>query len=179
VDQDQDILKACLNGDRNAQKQLYLRHKDRLFAVCLRYANSREEAEDVLQEGYIKVYRDLKQYKPIAPLYVWMRTVIVRTALEHIRKRSRRPQSQGVINDRTDLGKPEQSSGKLAAEELLTLIQQLPVDMRHCFNLHAIDGYSHREIAEMLDISEANSKMRVSRARSILKKQVEKLFEVH
>lgn len=179
MEQEKRLISACLRGERGAQRELYLEYKDRLFAVCLRYGYNREEAEDMLQEGYIKIYRDLKDYRPIAPLYAWLRTVVVRTALEHIRKRKRRPQSQGVIEDFYSLGVEEKSSSELQAQELISLIRLLPKELQYCFNLYAIDGYSHKEIAEMLEISEGNSKMRVSRARTILKKQVEKLFEVN
>jgi len=179
LNQEKHLISDCLKGKREAQKRLYTEHKDRLFAVCLRYANSKEEAEDVLQEAFIKIYRDLKNYRPIAPLYAWLRTVAVRTALEHIRKRNRRPQSQETVEESYNLGTAEQATGMLQAQELTQLIQQLPADLRHCFNLYAIDGYSHKEIGDMLNISEANSKMRVSRARKILKKQVEQLFEVN
>ena len=179
MEQEKRLISACLRGEREAQRELYLAYKDRLFAICLRYAYNREEAEDILQEGYIKIYRDLKDYRPIAQLYAWLRTVVVRTALEHIRKRNRRPQSQGTIEEFYGLGEQEKSTGEMHVQELISLIRKLPIDLRNCFNLYAIDGYSHKEIAEMLDISEGNSKMRVSRARSILKKQVEKLFEVN
>jgi len=179
MEDEKRLISACLRGDRAAQRTLYVVHKDKLYTLCLRYAYNREEAEDMLQEGFIKIYRDLKNYKPIAPLYAWMRTVVVRTALEHIRKRKRRPQSQGTVDEFYDLGRDEESSSQMQAQELITLIRQLPTDLCYCFNLYAIDGYSHKEIAELLGITEGNSKMRVSRARAILKKQVEKLFEVN
>lgn len=173
------LISACLRGEREAQRALYMEHKDRLFAVALRYARDRAEAEDILQEGFIKIYRDLKDYRPIAPLYAWLRTVVVRTALEHIRKRQRRPQSQALVEDLWDLGEDEQVSDGLQVQALMQLIQALPDDYRLCFNLYAIEGYSHKEIAQQLSISEANSKMRVSRARGILRKHIEKLYEVN
>lgn len=131
-----------------------------------------------MQDGFIKIFRDLKNYKPIAPLYAWMRTVVVRTALENIRRKKSRVNRGVPVDELYDKGVLESVSGELAAQELMTLVQGLNDDLRAVFNLYAIDGYSHKEIAEMLKISEGNSKVRLSRARKLLKEQVERLFEL-
>lgn len=179
MDEERKIVAGCLKGERWAQHELYLRFKDRLFALCMRYTDSNEEAEDVLQDGFIKIYRDLGNYKPIAPLYTWTRQVVIRTALENIRRKKSRIGRGIPVEEAYSLGEKEKSSGELGAQELMKLIQSLPLDLRTVFNLYAIDGYSHREISQMLTVTEASSKMRLSRARAILKKEVEQLFELN
>ncbi len=144
-----------------------------MFAVCLRYAQSRPEAEDMLQEGFIKVFRDLPSYKPTGPLGGWIRTVIVHTALEQVRKK--RIKTQSSYDNIVPLtGHPKDTPLEdLSAKELIQYISALPEEYRLVFNLYAIEGYSHAEIGEMLEISVANSKVRLSRARSALKRTVE------
>jgi len=161
---EETLIAQCLDGDRHAQKALYMNYKDRLFAVCLRYAADRDEAHDILQDGYVKIYRDLKSYRPIASLYSWMRTVMVRTALECIRRKKSR------------IGRDLDAS---TYQEILSLIRTLPEELKTVFNLYAIDGYSHKEIAEMCGISEGNSKVRLNRARKKLKEKVNRLFELN
>jgi len=149
-----------------------------MFALCLRYSSSREEAEDILQEGFLKVYRDLNQYKPDAPLGAWIRKVMVNTALEHIRKKSRRPQSHGQEVMAWDSVTHTNPSTEMNAKDLTAVIQSLPEDFRLVFNLVALEGYAHREVAEKLQISESNSKVRLTRARAILKEKIALIFEI-
>ncbi len=153
------IIAGCLRGERNAQHELYMRFKDRLFAVCMRYGDSVEEAQDTLQDGYMKIYRDLADYRPIAPLYAWMRQVVVRTALESIRRKKSRIGSGIPVEDVYSLGIKEKVSGELGAQELLALIKALSSELRTVFNLYALDGFTHKEIAEMLFITEASSRV--------------------
>jgi RNA polymerase sigma factor (sigma-70 family) len=149
-----------------------------MFALCLRYSSSREEAEDILQEGFLKVYRDLNQYKPDAPLGAWIRKVMVNTALEHIRKKSRRPQSHGQELMSWDSVTHTNPSTEMNAKDLTAVIQSLPEDFRLVFNLVALEGYAHREVAEKLQISESNSKVRLTRARAMLKEKIALIFEI-
>jgi len=171
------ILEACLKGKQAAQKDLYMMHKDRLFALALRYAEDQEEAQDIFQDGFVKIFKDLKDYRPIAPLFAWLKTVMVRTALENIRRKKSRI-GRGLEQKESIMpGISEQATEILNAQELMKLIRALPEELRTVFNLHAIEGYSHKEIAQLLKISEGNSKVRLSRARSILRKEVEVLFD--
>lgn len=149
-----------------------------MFALCLRYASSREEAEDVLQEGFLKVYRDLHQYKPDAPLGAWIRRVMVNTALENIRKKSRRPQTHGNEVNSWDKVTTNDPSTEMNAQDLTAIIQKLPEDFRLVFNLVALEGYSHKEVAGMLNISESNSKVRLTRARALLQEKIALIFEI-
>jgi len=147
------LISQCLKGDRSAQKALYMQHKDRLFAVCLRYAVDRDEAS-------------------------WMRTVMVRTALECIRRKKSRIGRDLDASTMYSLGSAEQITGGIEYQEILSLIRTLPEELKTVFNLYAIDGYSHKEIAEMCNISEGNSKVRLNRARKRLKEKVGLLFEL-
>ncbi|HKK40414.1 MAG TPA: RNA polymerase sigma factor [Cryomorphaceae bacterium] len=175
---EQRLIKACLKSKKKARRALYDTHKGVMFALCLRYASSREEAEDILQEGFLKVYRDLHQYKPDAPLGAWIRKVMVNTALENIRKKSRRPQSRGQEVMEWDSVTSADPSVEMNAKDLTAVIQGLPEDFRLVFNLVALEGYSHREVAEKLDISESNSKVRLNRARNMLQEKIALIFEI-
>lgn len=173
--QTKKLIRDCLRGKRNAQRALYDEHKGRMFALCLRYARSREEAEDILQDGFLKVYRDLRQYQPRAPLGAWIRRVMVNTALEHLRRTKNKPK----MHDGAATPDPNyHPDGEMNAAELMDYINLLPHDYATAFNLFAIEGYAHREIAAMLGISETNSKVRVNRARKLLKARLEKLFDL-
>jgi RNA polymerase sigma-70 factor (ECF subfamily) len=165
-----NMIKGCLKGRRDAQRALYDMYKAQMYAICLRYAACTADAEDMLQDGFIKVYRDLHQFKPDAPLFFWIRKVMIHTALEHIRKNKK---SDGHDNVRLmTLATDEKAFSELNAQELRRRISELPDDFRLVFNLYAIEGYSHQEIADMLDISVANSKVRLNRARGILKRSI-------
>jgi RNA polymerase sigma-70 factor (ECF subfamily) len=165
-------IKGCLEGRREAQRELYEHHKGPMFAVCLRYARCSADAEDMLQEGFLKVFRDLPGYKPIAPIGAWIRIVMIHTALEHLRKNKKSQQNDRDNIRLLQIESSERVQSGINAEELRQRISELPDDFRAVFNLYAIEGYSHSEIAEMLDISEANSKVRLSRARAVLKRTV-------
>lgn len=172
------IVEACLKGKATAQRALYEQYKGVMFAVCLRYARNTADAEDMLQDAFIKVFRDLHQYKPFGPLGGWIRTIVVHTALEHLRKYKLKNQSETDKILPIDPIEKSVALEQLSANELLEKIYELPDEYRVVFNLYAIEGYAHREIAEMLDISVANSKVRLNRARNSLKATVEQSFEV-
>ena len=171
---DTRLIKGCMKGDRQSQNQLYQKYKAVLFGVCLRYANSREEAEDMLQEGFIKIFSDLYQYKPIGPLGGWMRKVVINVALQHIRKNKKfrifENQEQIVASYEPDL----EIFKNNREEAILKIVQQLPDGYRIIFNLYVIEEFSHREIAEKLGISVSTSKSQYSRAKAVLRTMLEK-----
>ncbi len=171
------LIKGCLKGNRQAQKALYNAYKAQMYGLCLRYGKSQNNAEDILQEGFIKVYRDLHQYKPLAPLGAWIRKVMVNTALEHIRREKRNISAEDSADYREIPAAQENPSGELEAKQLIEIIQELQEEYRLVFNLYAIEGYAHNEIADMLNISESNSKVRLNRARKMIQEMLEKHFE--
>lgn len=169
------LLKACLKGDRRAQKHLYDRFKDKMFVVCLRYANNRQDAEDLLQEGFIKVFRDLHQYKGKGSLEGWIRRVIVHAAIDYIRSHHKWADLNTVDLSAIQLSSEEMIDERAleTGKTLVALMQKLPPGFRAVLNMYVMEGFTHQEIAARLGISEGTSKSQLSRARQLMKK----LFE--
>jgi len=167
---DEQIVKGCIEKNAIAQKHLYEKFVRKMMGVCLRYSDSSEEAEDVVQMGFISVFENIESYKGTGSLEGWIRKILVNTALSNIRKNKKF--KQNIDLDSVEFMLP--SSGHLndnfAAQDLLKIIQTLPVGFKTVFNLYAIEGYSHKEIAEMLNISEGTSKSQYSRAKAHLQK---------
>ena len=173
MQKEKDIIHGCLSGSRRDQELLYRRYAPKLYAVCLQYAGNTEEARDVLQEGFIKIFENLSRYSHEGSFEGWMRRIIVNTALERYRNRY----YLSRVDDIDEVGEPEAEPDTddfagLEASDLLNMIMELPPKYRMVFNLYAIEGYSHREIGEMLGTSEGTSKSNLSRARVILQKKV-------
>lgn len=161
-----------MHGDARAQEALYARHASRMFAVCLRYARSRPEAEDLLQEGFIRVFGKLIDFRMEGSLEGWIRRIMVHTCINHLRKRSVRNEVLGT--DRA----PERTIAPTALEdlgqaELMALVQQLPDGYRAVFNLYAIEGYDHAEIASLLGCNEGTSRSQLAKARRALQAGIE------
>ena len=164
-----DLIKDCIKGKAKAQKMLYDNFSRKMFGVCLRYAKNREEAEDFLQEGFMKVFSNIKQYTGLGSFEGWMRKIIVNTSLENIRKNKSMlfiGIDDGSIEDDSDYDFFEDSHN---VQHLLKIIQSLSDGYRTIFNLYVVEGYSHKEISEKLGISEGTSKSQLSRARQLLK----------
>ncbi|MBK9336796.1 MAG: RNA polymerase sigma factor [Lewinellaceae bacterium] len=169
-------LHACLRGDRLAQKQLFECFRGRMFALCLRYANSREDAEDILQEGFVKVFRDLPQYTGAGNFEGWMRRVFVHTALQYLQKQKRIP-ALTELNGQDFPDETDPFAGdEHPAKNMIRILQQLPPGFRTVFNLHILEGYSHPEIAEILGISVGTSKSQLLRAKAHFRKLLETSF---
>lgn len=167
-------LPACLRGERLAQKQFFERFKGKMFALCLRYADSREDAEDILQEGFVRVFRDLHQYTGAGHLEGWVRKVFVNTALQHLQRRKKMPAMTEL--DGQDF--PDETSEPFHGDEppaknMIRILQQLPPGFRTIFNLHVLEGYSHPEIADILGISVGTSKSQLLRAKAHFRKLLE------
>ncbi|MBR0569699.1 sigma-70 family RNA polymerase sigma factor [Microvirga sp. STS03] len=149
------------------QQLLYDLYAKKMMMVCLRYAPTTFEAEDIVQEGFVKVFSNIQNFKRDCPLEYWIRKIIVNTALKHLRQKSLLTvshESEEVEN----LSSGDYNLNDYSMDELLSIIQSLAPRYRMVFNLYAIEGYNHKEIGEMLDISEGTSKSQYSRARAIL-----------
>jgi RNA polymerase sigma-70 factor (ECF subfamily) len=163
------LLAGCQKNDRTAQQQLYASYSGKMYALCCRYVKSKMEAEDVLVTAFTKVFDKIDQFKNEGSFEGWIRRIVVNEALTWIRKNR-------SLYLETDLEKADyepdydQLSDQLETEDLLRMIQALPTGYQLVFNLYAIDGYSHKEIAEHLNISENTSKSQLSRARVYLQK---------
>jgi len=172
---DEEMLEGCMAKNELAQRQLYERYKRVMTGVCMRYADRYEEAQDIVQNGFIKVFKKIDTFSGKGSLEGWIRRIMVNTALDHLR--SNKAQRFNVNIDDVDfkLKKESMAEDNLQAEDLLRLIRDLPTGYRTVFNLYAIEGYSHKEISEQLNISENTSKSQYSRARALLQK---KLIEI-
>jgi RNA polymerase sigma factor (sigma-70 family) len=168
-----EIIKGCIDGSRRDQELLYRRHSPKLYGVCLQYSGNDEEARDILQEGFIKIFENLHHYKHEGSFEGWIRKIVVNTALEKFRKRHHlfRVDDIDTIPEMEAEPDSEDYAG-LDARDLLFIIRELPPKYRMVFNLYAIEGYSHKEIGKMLNISEGTSKSNLSRARLILQRRV-------
>jgi RNA polymerase sigma-70 factor (ECF subfamily) len=172
---DATLAEECVNGNIRAQRALFDKYASKMMGVCLRYTKNTNEAEDVLQDGFIKVYQKLKDYKKEGSLEGWIRRIMVNTSFDQLRKNTRQLGDTAI--DDVDY-KVEGSSfviEQLMADDLLKLIQQLPEGYKMVFNLYAIEGYSHQEIGETLGITESTSKSQYSRAKAYLRERLEQL----
>lgn len=169
---DRTFIKKLKSGDTKTQKAFYQHLAPKMYGICLRFSNSRTEADDILQEGFIRIFNHLKDFRGEGSLEGWVRRTIVNTAINFYKKRIKQGISTSSdyliegIEDKNDIIE------KMAADELLNVIQQLPDGYRTVFNLSVIEGYSHKEIADMLEISENTSKSQLSRARAALQKML-------
>lgn len=169
-----ELLEGCKAGNRKMQEALYRQTASKMLVVCMRYAKDRMEAEDVLQMGYIKVFQKVNEYRGDGAFEGWIRKVMVNTAIESYRKNLR---SMNVvpIEDAYDQPSTGFDFSRLGMQDLLKVIQKLADGYRVVFNMYIIEGYSHKEIAETLGISEGASKSQLSRARAILKEEIIKM----
>ena len=160
------------------QEELYRRFSPRMYAVCLRYAGNAEEAEDILQEGFIKIFKKLSSFRSEGSFEGWIRRIFVNTAIEHFR---RKKYLQPVTEkEETSIeGKYVSVLDNLAEQDILGLVQQLSPGYRTVFNMYVVEGYTHKEIADMLGISEGTSKSQLSRAKVILQEMVRKFIDKH
>lgn len=169
---DEQIVEGCIQKNALAQKYLYDKFSRKMMGVCMRYCDSEEEAEDVLQNGFITVFSSIETYKGSGSFEGWIRKIIVNTALTNIRKNKKFKQNIALDNVEYMIPESRQASDGMGAQDLLKIIQQLPHGSRTIFNLYAIEGYTHAEIADMLNISEGTSKSQYSRARAYLQKVI-------
>ncbi len=169
-----DLLEGCKRGERRAQELLYRSLSAKMLAVCTRYAKNDFEAEDMLQAGFIKVFRNLDSFRGEGAFEGWIRRVVVNTAIEMYRQNIRNLKTVD-IEEVYDSEQHTYAMDGLEASDLLKLIQRLPDGYRVVFNMYAIEGYSHKEIAETLHITEGASKSQLSRARSWLKERIKEM----
>lgn len=162
-----ELIKGCLNNDRLYQKHLYERYARKMLSVCLCYARDSYEAENILQEGFIKIFENLKNFKPVGSFEGWIRRIIVNTATDYYRKMKRLKYIEVDVEEAGNLVSTIDMD-KFATDDIIKTIQKLPEGSRLVFTLFAIEGYSHAEIAEQLGISVGTSKSQYARARMLL-----------
>jgi RNA polymerase sigma-70 factor (ECF subfamily) len=168
-----DLIQGCLQNDRRYQKELYDRFSGKMYAVCLRYMGNADDAQDVLQDGFVKVFKNLDRFRGEGSFEGWIRRIFVNTAIEQLRKK-RPDQSLSEKEERIEM--PAVGAvDRLSEKDLLQLISELSPGYRSVFNLYVIEGMGHKEIAELLNISEGTSKSQLARARMILQHKVNQL----
>ena len=169
---EQELLEGCRDGTRSAQYELYQRYSMAMYAICLRYTKATAEAEDVLQEAFVKVFSKIDSFKGESTIGFWIKRIVINTALNHQRSRLYLYPMVDleVINDRSGT---ETTLSNFSHQELLDMITSLPDGSQVIFNLYAIEGYKHKEIGEMLGISEGTSKSQYARAKQLLQKKLE------
>ena len=177
TENEKDIIKGCCEGNIVAQKILYKSLCSKMFAVCMRYTNDYHLAEDILQDGFIKVFKNIQKYRGEGSFEGWVRRIFVNTSIEHYRKKVNmyavtEIESEHIKTYNGDI------IDQLQEADLLKLIADLSPGYRAVFNMYVIEGYAHQEIAEMLGISEGTSKSQLSRARAILQEKIEKYHRV-
>ncbi len=178
MDKIKKIIKGCLQGRKTDQYRLYALHAKKMFGICLRYTENYEEAQDVLQDGFIKVFQNLSSYKGNGSLEGWIRRIIVNTAIEKYRGKLYHLSMDEIAHEEISINHHNQATDMLHAKDILALVQKLPVQYRLVFNLYALEGFSHKEIGEILSISESTSRSNLTRARMILKNKLNKESEV-
>lgn len=170
---EQELIAGCIAGHRAMQRLLYERHATTMHAVCLRYAATTFEAEDLLHDAFLKVFEHLHTFNADAPLEAWIRRIVVNTALTHYRKQSRRQELAAIETTGTEADL-NISIEEESADELLEMVQRLPPKYRLVLNLHAVEGYSYKEISELLHQPEATTRSQYLRARMLLQDMLAK-----
>jgi RNA polymerase sigma-70 factor (ECF subfamily) len=167
---EQELIEGCRNGERGFQKALYEKFCRKMMVVCLRYSKSTAEAEDILQEGFVKVFHGIKDFRQESKLETWITRIMVNTAL-NLQRRKLYLFPMVDVNE-LDLPEEEVSISGINFTYLLQMIQLLPHGCQVVFNLFAIEGYNHKEIAELLGVSEGTSKSQYARARQLLQQKL-------
>ncbi len=172
-----DLIQGSISGDRQIQELLYHRFSPKMYAVCLRYSGNTDDAQDLLQEGFIKVFKNLSKFRGDGSFEGWLRRIFVNTSIEHFRKKVNMytvTETQEVTIEDNELNVLD----NLAEKDIIAMIHQLSPGYRAVFNLHVIEGYSHKEIGDMLGINEGTSKSQLARAKAVLRKMVENRLNI-
>ncbi len=175
----QKLVKDCIREIPAAQRQLYDRFAESMLGICYRYTKSMDDAEDVLQDGFVKVFRNLHQYKFEGELGGWIRRIMVTTALNYLKKNARYNYEFSFDNENLHPVADDNPEVKMTGKELAELVRQLPIGYQTIFNLHAVEGFSHVEIGKMLGINEGTSRSQYARARALLITWIKKNDDVN
>ena len=162
------LLEGCKKNDSTAQQELYNKYSPKMLSVCYRYAKTREDAEDMLQEGFIKVFTQIHQFESRGSLEGWILRIMVHTCINHLKKNKRFNENMDLLHAENILIKEDHIPATLQAKQVVESIRSLPIGYRTVLNLYAIEGYSHKEIGAMLDIEESTSRSQYTRAKSLL-----------
>ena len=165
---EEEILQGCLKNQPAAQQELYSKYSPKMLSVCYRFARNREDAEDMLQEGFIRVFTQIHQFQSKGSFEGWIRRIIVHTCINHLKKHKKFNDSVDIAQAHTLHVREDSVPSIIQAKQVVECIRMLPIGYRTVLNLFAIDGYTHREIAGMLDIEESTSRSQYTRAKAML-----------
>lgn len=168
IQSEDDFIAACVRNERWAQKKLYEDHYSTMMSLCLRYANTDEDAMDIMHEGFIKVFKHIEKYQAGTSLIAWIRRIMVNTSIDYYRKETRR-RTENIDKAYAISGDEVDAVSKCGEDEILKAVQQLTFAYRSVFNLYVLEGYSHKEIADSLGITESTSRSNLVKARIKLK----------
>ncbi|MGB3584936.1 MAG: RNA polymerase sigma factor [Tunicatimonas sp.] len=174
---EQALVARCIKGERLAQHELYEQYARQMMVVCMRYCKSREDAEDVLQEAFVKIFNSLEKFRGESSIKYWIKRIVINTALNHHRKKVYLYPHLD-IEEVHHLGDEDVEIANYNYRDLLAILQSLPQGCQVIFNLYAVEGYKHKEIATMLSISEGTSKSQYARARSLIRDLITETGEV-
>lgn len=172
------LLRACVNGDRDSQKMLYKRYYGFAMSICMRYAGGREEAQEIVNDGFLKIFAALGKIDLEQPMKPWIRRIMVNASIDHFRRNAKH-QNQLDIAYAAEQPIDETAISQLTTEEIMAFVQQLSPAYRTVFNLYVIEGYTHNEIANMLGVSEGASKSNLAKARVKLRKMLENAYPAY
>ena len=173
---EQQLIAGCKQGNRLAQRELYEKYARKMGAVCLRYVNDKETARDLTQDGFVRVFTSIHTYTGTGSFEGWMRKIFVNCALEYYRKSDVLREADD-LEATAELVTPNPSAiADISAKELMQIVHELPAGFRSVFNLFAIEGYSHKEISEMLHITESTSRSQYTRAKQLLQRRIRELY---
>jgi RNA polymerase sigma factor (sigma-70 family) len=171
-----ELIKGCIQQNINCQRALFEQYAGKFMTVCLRYANDNMEAEDMLQEGFVRIFNNLHQFKFEGSFEGWMRRIVVNVALKHLQKK--KLQFTEIKDNQHQPSLDARAYSHLGEEDILKLINQLPDGYRIVFNLNVIEGYSHEEISKMLNIQPSTSRSQLVKARKMLQEQIIQLQKI-
>ncbi|MGB3467781.1 MAG: RNA polymerase sigma factor [Cyclobacteriaceae bacterium] len=171
LNSEQELIDGCVQGHRMAQKHLYKKFYGSMLVICMRYTRNREEAVEVLNDAFLKVFQNIATYKGTGALAAWIARIVFHTAIDQIRKNTSY-KNKIDLESEADHEVASEALDKISAKELMAFIQQVSPASRSVFSLYAIEGYTHKEIADLLDISVGTSKWHLSNARKELKRML-------
>ncbi|MGZ3901671.1 MAG: RNA polymerase sigma factor [Bacteroidia bacterium] len=176
------LIALCIKRDRKAEYELYKNTYSYLMSICLRYTRDKDTASAILNMGFMKILSNLEKYNLAIPFKVWIRKIMVNTLIDEYRKLKREREKVSYVEeyyDSTDFSEANEALSKIDCQQIYDLIAKLPEASRQVFNLYVIDGYTHKEIADMIGISEGTSKWHLNAARQKLKEQIDKKILIH
>jgi RNA polymerase sigma-70 factor (ECF subfamily) len=173
-----ELIRGCIRKDTTCQKRLFEKYYGMMLGICQRYAKDQDEAKDILQEGYVKIFNKLEYFNFQGSLENWIKRIMINTAIDKHRKNLQNPVSRELDNT-TDASVPQDAEQNLKEKDLLNLIQTLPDGYRTVFNLYVMEGYSHEEISKELNIKEGSSKSQLAKARKLLQQKLQQLLKIN